>query len=161
MPSAGLIKAAPSCCHRNGPARPLAPPSAGCPNHTNQRREHSCGSGRSSRPGEHVNNHQLLFNRTWVEKIISQNVNISNYAHSPSVLSSQFFPVFFLRCHSLTRERSIYSTIMSTPCMTLWCEYQRCSWELHTAAVVLLGTLVIPKSHTLRQNERRFITAIY
>ena len=36
MPSAGLIKAAPSCCHRNGPAHPLASPSAGCPNHSQQ-----------------------------------------------------------------------------------------------------------------------------
>lgn len=62
MPSTGLIKAAPSCCHRNGLARPLASPSAGCPNHTRHRKEHGCGSG-------------LLFNHARAERMMSPNVN--------------------------------------------------------------------------------------
>lgn len=149
MPSAGLIKAAPSCCHRNGLACPLASPSAGSPDHTHQRKEHSCGSGRfiwtgtSFRPGGHLNHllvylicHHLITYRQKYHFSWCQYFQLSPSQSFISVSSSGW--TVRLLYHRLTWEQSIYITIMSSPCMTLWCEHQQRSGELHTSVSLLL-----------------------
>lgn len=152
MPSAGLIKAAPSCCHRNGLARPLASPSAGCPNHTHQRREHSCGSsrfiwaGRLHRPGEDKNRPVII--KSCMGR--KDHFSLCKYLQSgicPSVFSSEW--TVRLLCLSQTCETSIhshvhsmYDLVLCTPAVLLGIT----QFNQPAAAMVLLGKLVIQRS---------------
>lgn len=167
MPSAGLIKAAPSCCHRNGLTRPLAPHPVCCTNQTHRRKELSCVSSEHEENRWGCTAHQLT---TIMRKEPVRSHQRSSQVPTTNRLVSHEDTQSVLSCPScgqrgfiLRHERAfiIQSCPQVRPCSvnTTCAAWNYTLQSVHTSisVVVLLGGSV-NLNHALWLTERDFIT---